>query len=236
MARAECVLLRVLDVADDARLGKALSSAQTSERKYFEDLAAKDGLDESDAQSLQSLCERLEELVPGGTLHHRRAGRGSLGRVRIFALNKSQPPLAVEAKRVLRSAWSWASRGGPAHPDADDDRNDDVVALLTDTHRRPDPMTSVEHIAGHQWMLRPLSPDRVGIDFADIKRDLARRLLYSMGAELANIHALSADQATLASSVDALGVGWLAKASDAMKADTNADRDEWHDHGLRAAR
>lgn len=56
----------------------------------------------------------------------------------------------------------------------------------------------MEEIDDHQWVLRPLSPDRVGIDFGDVGNvgeALAARLLERMAAELAHIHLLSHDSA-----------------------------------------
>jgi hypothetical protein len=218
---------QTLDVADDAELATALQAARTDPTAYFEKLAGKDKLDPHDAKSLKHLCERLLVAVPGGELHHRRAGRGSLGRVRIFALSMTDPPVAIEAKRVLRSAWSWANRGGPDHPEADDDRNVDIAELLGDVRRMPDPNSSVENVGTHQWVLRSLSCDRVGVDFATITKGLATGLLDRMGAEVANVHLLSRSASDLKAAVDVLEPGWLAKAAVAMKNDTDADSETW---------
>ena len=222
-----------LDIADDAELRTSVAAAQTSAKAFFGKLAGKDGLDADDARSLARLCERLSEAVPGGELHHRRAGRGSLGRVRVFALGKGDPPVAIEAKRVLRSAWSWARRGSHADPNSADDRNDDLSALLLDARREPDPQTSIEEIDEHQWVLRPLSPDRVGIDFGDtgnVSRDLATGLLDRMGAEVAHIHLLSHDPAPLISWLADHELGWLGRAAVAMKEDTETDSEAWKKH------
>jgi Uncharacterized protein conserved in bacteria (DUF2252) len=227
VARGE---LGALDLADDSSLRKATAAAQMSSQEYYKKLAGKDVLDGHDAKALRSLCTRLQEDVPGGLLHHRRAGRGSLGRVRIFALSKTDPVFAIEAKRVLRSAWSWARRGGPASPDPADDRNDDLVSLLTDKRRRPDRETTVEKIDKHRWVLRPLSPDRVGIDFGDVddvSESLASQLLDRMGAEVAHIHLLSQDAERLASYLAQAEPGWLGSAADAMKVDTENDFHVW---------
>jgi hypothetical protein len=219
-----------LDVAGEADFRASLGSAQTSAEVFFGKLAGKDELDPDDARRLAPLCERLNEAVPGGEFHHRRAGRGSLGRVRVFILGKSDPPTAIEAKRVLRSAWSWARRGGHADPKAADNKNDDLSALLLDARRGPDPQTSVEEIDDHQWVLRPLSPDRVGIDFGDdgnVSEVLAARLLERMGAEVAHIHLLSHDPAPLISYLTNHEPGWLMRAAVAMKEDTETDSAGW---------
>jgi hypothetical protein len=139
----------------------------------------------------------------------------------------TDPPVAIEAKRVLRSAWSWANRGGPDHPEADDDRNVDIAELLGDVRRRPDPNSSVENVGTHQWVLRSLSCDRVGVDFATITKGLATGLLDRMGAEVANVHLLSRSASDLKAAVDVLEPGWLAKAAVAMKNDTDADSETW---------
>ncbi len=219
-----------LDLADDADLGTSVAAAQDSTEAFFGKLAGKDELDADDASRIARLCERLNDAVPEGELHHRRAGRGSLGRVRVFALSRGDPPVAIEAKRVLRSAWSWARRGSHADPKAADDRNDDLRALLLDARRGPDPQTSVEQIAEHQWVLRPLSPDRVGIDFGDtgkVSVNLATRLLDRMGAEVAHIHLLSHDPAPLISYLADHEPGWLGRAAVAMKEDTETDFEAW---------
>ena len=151
----------------------------------------------------------------------------------MFVLSKGDPPVAIEAKRVLRSAWSWARRGGHAEPKTADDRNDDLSALLLDARRGPDPQTSVEEIDAHQWVLRPLSPDRVGIDFGDtdnVSKDLAARLLDRMGAEVAHIHLLSHDPAPLMSYLADHEPGWLGRAAVAMKEDTETDSEAWIKH------
>jgi hypothetical protein len=141
-----------LDLASDTELRASVRAAQISTEAFFEKLAGKDELDADEARRLARLCKRLNEAVPGGEFHYRRAGRRSLGRVRVFILGKGDPPVAIEAKRVLRSAWSWARRGGHADPTAADDRNDDLSALLPDARRGPDPQTSVEEIDGVQWV------------------------------------------------------------------------------------
>jgi hypothetical protein len=219
-----------LDIAEDAELRASVAAAQTSAEAYFGKLAGKDELDADDARRLARLCERLNEAVPGGEFHHRRAGRGSLGRVRVFVLGQGDPPVAIEAKRVLRSAWSWARRGGHADPTAADDRNSDLAALLLDARRGPDPQTRIEEIDDHQWVFRPLSPDRVGVDVGDtdsVSKELATRLLERMGAEVGHIHLLSHSAAPLMSYLADHEAGWLGRAAVAMKEDTETDSEAW---------
>jgi len=225
--------LGALDIADDTDLSRSVAAARPDPAEFFEKLAGKDKLDAHDAGHLARLRERLEEAIPEGEIHHRRAGRGSLGRVRVFVLGKDDPRAAIEAKRVLRSAWSWARRGSHADPTAADDRNGDLSALLVDHRRGPDPQTSVEEIDGHQWVLRPLSPDRVGIDFGDqdgVSDDLAIGLLERMGAEVAHIHLLSHDPAPLISYLGDREPGWLKRTAIAMKEDTEIDHEAWTKH------
>lgn len=116
------------------------------------------------------------------------------------------------------------------NPKAADDRNDDLSALLLDDRRGPDPQTSVEKIDHHQWALRPLSPDRVGIDFGDVDKVsgvLATRLLRLMGAEVAHVHLLSHNPAPLMSYLTDREPGWLTRAAVAMKEDTETDSEGW---------
>ena len=231
--------LGALLIDDDAGIRTSVAAARPTAEAFYGKLAGKDELDPDDTTRLERLCGRLHEAVPGGELHHRRAGRGSLGRVRVFVLGRGDQAVAVEAKRVLRSAWSWARRGSHADPSAADDRNSDVSALLLDARRGLDPQTSVEEIGGHQWVLRPLSPDRAGIDFGDadsVSEDLATRLLQRMGAEVAQLHLLSHNSAPLISYLADHEPGWLQRAALAMKEDTEADFEAWMKHRTAAGK
>jgi hypothetical protein len=81
--------------------------------------------------------------------------------------------------------------------------------------------------------MRPLSPDRVGIDFGDtdsVSADLAIGLLERMGAEVAHIHLLSHDPAPLISYLGDREPGWLTRAALAMKEDTEIDHETWMKH------
>ena len=85
----------------------------------------------------------------------------------------------------------------------------------------------------HQWVLRPLSPDRVGIDFGDtgkVSVNLATRLLDRMGTEVAHIHLLSHDPAPLMSYLASHEPGWLGRSAVVMKEDTETDFEAWMEH------
>jgi hypothetical protein len=224
-----------IDVGTDEELAVSAAAAKTPAGTYYAKLRKSDKLDGDERRHIAAMGGRLREIVHGGELYHRQAGRGSLGRVRVFALRADGPDVAVEAKRVLRSAWAWAARGGPGTPAGGDDQNDDQRALLGDARRRPDPLSWMETAGGHQWVLRRLTPERVTIPFGDgsaVGPDLAGGLLRRMGAATAGIHLLSGDPGPLLSYLAARpDTGWLAAAATAMQADTMTDFSDWQHHG-----
>jgi Uncharacterized protein conserved in bacteria (DUF2252) len=217
----------ILEVTNHSDLARALDAMRKRPDRFYTDLAGKVQLDREEKQVLEELRAELHDRVAHGHLHHRAAGRGSLGRVRIFILREGDDPYALEAKRVLRSAWSWARAGGPDVPAPEDDDNVHLKKLLDDNRRRPDSQTDVVRKDGHQWVLRPLSPDNVGVDFTAIDAKFAAKLLEHMGSEVANVHLLSASKGQLASSLYDLTDDWLVSAAVAMRADTQADAFAW---------
>jgi hypothetical protein len=220
------------DVADDDELAVAVAAARVPARAYYAKLRKSEKLNDAERGHLAPVVSRLRDITAGGELYRRVAGRGSLGRVRVFALRKRSGN-ALEAKRVLRSAWAWAARGGPGTPADGDDRNEDQRALLQDSRRHRDPLSWMETLGGHEWVLRRLTPERATIAFADgtaVSADLAGGLLRRMGAATAGIHLLSGDPAPLLSYLAARPAGWLTAAAAAMQAGTLTDFAAWQHH------
>jgi uncharacterized protein (DUF2252 family) len=109
---------------------------------------------------------------------HRRAGLGSLGRLRLVALGRWRDAMvAREAKPLAPSAWLWA-RGGRL-------RSPRYAEIVRRAQRAPDPFLAVRG----QWLIRRLAPDCSRIELASLPagRD-EDRLLWMMGWETANIH------------------------------------------------
>ncbi len=159
-------------------------------------------------QAVLHACELLTDSFPkvsaGITFRTRRAGLGSLGRPRVVAIGRWRESLAGrEAKAVLPSAWDWSS--GTASPTGR------FRTLLNSTHRATDPYATVVE----RWCIRRLSPDSEKISIAKIKRADQRRLLRSMGGELANVH-LSGTDATVLMEHLPQNPDWLAQAAQVM--------------------
>jgi len=160
--------------------------------------------DERDA--LQLL---LPKPVGAYEVRCRRAGLGSLGRVRLVALtNWHGGLLAREIKAFLPSAW---------------DRHKSLYAeILAKAVRVPDPCARIYG----KWIVRRLAPDcsRIELKTLPRKRD-EERILHSMGSETANIH-LGTPEATkqVLRDLERRPASWL---HDAAKVMTKAITADW---------
>ncbi|HLH30197.1 MAG TPA: DUF2252 family protein [Terriglobia bacterium] len=131
----------------------------------------------------------------------RRAGFGSLGRVRLVAIGDWRGGLvAREIKAFLPSAWNL--------------QKSLYSEIIARSVRVPDPFV---RIFGN-WIVRRLAPDCSRIELSTLpkKRDEAR-LLHAMGCETANIH-LSSPQAIkrVQRDLDKRPASWLHDASKSM--------------------
>jgi hypothetical protein len=124
----------------------------------------------------QEQRDALELLMPEAVTNYRivmrRAGLGSLGRVRLAAMADWRGSvIAREIKAVLPSAW--------------DSRENRYSETISKAVRIPDPFVRVHD----KWIIRRLAPDCSRIDLATLpaERD-EERLLHAMGCETANIH------------------------------------------------
>jgi hypothetical protein len=119
--------------------------------------------------------EAIELLLPQKGVPYRvvtrRAGLGSLGRVRLVALAEWRGSLlAREIKAMLPSAWNGQTRYGE---------------IIENRVRIPDPYVQ---ILG-KWIVRRLAPDCSRIELWTLpKKSDEERMLHAMGAETANIH------------------------------------------------
>jgi len=131
----------------------------------------------------ESAREAVEHLLPDSNMQYRlarrRAGMGSLGRVRLVAIGEWRGGrVAREAKALLGSALHWV------YPDR---APAEILytAILRRAVRCPDPYVQMR---GH-WIVRRLSPHCSRIELASLRGpDTELRLLHAMGWETANIH------------------------------------------------
>src|SRR5262249_50318544 len=134
-----------------------------------------------------AIASRLTRDLPPGSAGvrfvPRVAGLGSLGHPRYVALAACHGSwLAREAKSVLPSAASWATK--VARPTILSGQ------LIGRAVRSPDPCVTIED----GWLLRRIGPHCSRIELADFpKRRDELRILRAMGRETANVHLASAD-------------------------------------------
>jgi hypothetical protein len=155
----------------------------------------------------------LELLLPDPVSNYkvvtRRAGFGSLGRVRLVAIAEYRGgPVAREIKAFLPSAWNM--------------QKSLYTEIIGRSIRAADPFV---RISG-EWIVRRLAPDcsRIELNTLPRKRDEAR-LLHAMGCETANIH-LGDPEATkrILRDLERRPSGWL---HDAGKMMTKVLTEDW---------
>jgi hypothetical protein len=156
-------------------------------------------------------------LPPDTTIEvfkRRIAGIGSLGRPRIVALTTSGgSPIAREAKAWVPSAAQWVHGQGPKR-----DFAPDTVARAVRAH---DPFLAFRR----NWIIRRLAPECGRIELTDLPGDRdERRLLQSMGAEVANVHLGNPRVRTaVLRHLRRQDAQWLRHAAEAMVAATTED-------------
>jgi hypothetical protein len=131
----------------------------------------------------ESAREALEHLLPEAKIPYRlarrRAGLGSLGRLRVVAIaDWKGGRVAREAKALTASAWQWLNAKRPPSELM-------YAAILRRSVRCHDPYVQMR---GH-WIVRRLSPycSRIELEALGTNRGECR-LLEAMGRETANIH------------------------------------------------
>jgi hypothetical protein len=135
------------------------------------------------AEIPESAREALEHLLPQPGIRYRlarrRAGLGSLGRVRLVAITDWKGGrVARETKALTASALQWLD---PTHAPSEIL----YAAILKRAVRCPDPYVQLR---GH-WLVRRLSPhcSRIELEALGSSRGECR-LLEAMGRETANVH------------------------------------------------
>ncbi|HMD32110.1 MAG TPA: DUF2252 family protein [Candidatus Acidoferrales bacterium] len=165
----------------------------------------------------------IEHAMPQKRLRYgyarRGAGLGSRGHQRyVSVVDWCGGLIAREAKALVPSAAVWLrhhSRSGPIL----------YAEVLRRAIRCPDPHF---HVADH-WIVRRLSPNCRKISIAELpeKRN-EERLLYSMGAETANVHLGAANaRATIRRDLAKRPADWLLEASRAMMKSVRRDWKDW---------
>ncbi|HEY3811870.1 MAG TPA: DUF2252 family protein [Caulobacteraceae bacterium] len=138
----------------------------------------------------------------------RRAGAGSLGRMRfVAAATVRGGPVAREAKSLVPSCWAQKETKKAA--------GQRLMHLADGPYRSPDPYFHVTD----DLIVRRLAPDSRKILFEGVARKLTRKALSAMARELAAIH--RADKASKAIDADLAGrkKRWLERAAlDTLKA------------------
>ena len=132
----------------------------------------------------------------------RRAGAGSLGRMRFVATAHVRGgPVAREAKSLVPSCWAPKETKSAAALR--------LMHLATGPYRSPDPYF---HITD-DLIVRRLAPDSRKILFEGVARKLTRKALLAMARELAAVH--RADKASKAIDADLAGLKkrWLERAA-----------------------
>jgi uncharacterized protein (DUF2252 family) len=163
----------------------------------------------------QDQREALELLLPHHTTDYRvvmrRAGLGSLGRVRLVAITDWLGGwVAREIKAALPSAWDLKSNR--------------YSEILSKAVRVVDPFVRTHE----KWIIRRLAPDCSRIELSTLPRQRdEERLLHAMGCETANIHLGSRGAIKLVKrDVERRPSLWLHGAAKTM---SNAVTQDWED-------
>jgi uncharacterized protein (DUF2252 family) len=167
----------------------------------------------------------LRAALPAGSVDvrtaHRRAGLGSLGRLRLVALGRWHGAMvAREAKPLAPSAWLWA-RKARLRPT----RYGEIIRRAV---RVPDPCLSLHG----EWLIRRLAPDCSRIELSSLPRSRDEdRLLWMMGWEAANVHLGSPGQrARILSDLRRRSGRWLSQAAGHMAQAVERDWRKWRKH------
>jgi hypothetical protein len=182
-----------------------------------------DQLPTAKANVPKSAREAVEQLLPEPGLKYRlarrRAGLGSLGRMRFVAIADWRGGrVAREAKALASPATCWI-----APQRAPDDISNQAV--LKQAVRCPDPFLR----RSSQWIVRRLSPHCSRIDLASLGAGRSElRLLEAMGWETANIHLGSRRQREkILRDLRGREGNWLVQAAETMASVVEKDWRNW---------
>lgn len=173
----------------------------------------------------ESAREAIEHMLPQPGIEYRlarrRAGLGSLGRIRLVAIAEWKGGrVAREAKALTASALQWLD---PKRVPAEIL----YAAILRRAVRCPDPYVQMR---GH-WIVRRLSPhcSRIELDALATSRDECR-LLEAMGRETANIHVGTVEKRrAILKDLRGRKASWLVAAAQAMADVMEKDWQEWRE-------
>lgn len=169
----------------------------------------------------------IERLLPAPApayrMFHRIAGLGSLGRERFAAVAEHNGgKMAREAKALAPSACVWAAKRAASSRIL-------YERILRQSVRAGDPFAQVKG----RWIVRRLSPHCCRIELTGLPaaRD-EKRLLRSMGFEVANIHlGTSGARGKIARDLKKRGPGWLHAAAEKMLKQSASDWEDWRKRG-----
>ena len=212
-----------LVVEEDHRRLRDLAVASLGHPNQFWDRFLADRIPVADVPA--DVVNMLEAALPASAetlaVFRRRSGLGSLGRPRfVVAVEWQGGMVARETKRLVPSAWAWATGHLPADRPL-------VTDLLATAVRCPDPYVSVQG----WWQTRRLAADCRRIDVTTLRdTDDLLYLLRAMGRELANIHLADANVEGITEDLRGRPAGWLSEAAQLMVAVTVDDWQVWRHH------
>jgi len=170
--------------------------------------------------------DAIQHLMPEPKMHYalcaRRAGLGSLGRMRIVAIADWRGGrVAREAKALVPSAIYWNDpKGGPI--------DIDYQAIIGRAVRCPDPFVQLRG----RWIVRRLAPYCSRIELSDLPTNHdSLKLLSAMGYETGNIHlGTPSERVKIQRCLKELPKNWLLSAATKMKDAVGADWRDWRKH------
>jgi hypothetical protein len=129
----------------------------------------------------QMLKSQLPLGQPIERIERRQAGQGSLGRPRFVAFAQAHGSMLAREVKALAPSACLLANGGKITSKSKIYYSE----ILNSIVRCPDPFLSVKD----NWVIRRLAPDCSRIDLSSLPKSRDESiLLYSMGAETANVH------------------------------------------------
>ena len=229
-------------LVDDESLDKDGKHKDDVFKKFHKKYRALDEIPvPSDARA--ALDAGFPKPIPAYHIGHREAGLGSLGRQRFTAVaNDWQGGIIVrEAKALAPSAWLWANQTQDAsYSSALSAKSIYYPTILVNAVRSPDPWLKIVD----SWVVRRLGPDAFKVEVKHLKletskeEELTKKLLHSMGKEIANVHSHSCDQSNdvltqvKERSSNPMSSGWLFDGAKTMVERTKEDFLDWKKEGF----
>ncbi len=168
----------------------------------------------------------LQAGLPAGTTPKRIVptvkGCGSLGRPRYAATaGWCGGHIVREAKALIPSAWDWVHERGKALTSR-------YLEIPYGRHRAPDPTLMLSS----GFIVRRVAADARRVELGpEAGRQLGRRLLGAMGADLASIHSAEPGAASVNADFEHRKPNWLRGAGRAAADWVERDYEKWHANG-----